>query len=58
MAHRVWLFATVVALLAGPAAAQDARGVLQAAAAAMGAANMNSIQFSGTGWQGAGRGST
>jgi glyoxylase-like metal-dependent hydrolase (beta-lactamase superfamily II) len=53
MAHRVWLLATVVALFAAPAAAQDARSVLQAAATAMGATNMNSIQFSGTGWQGA-----
>jgi glyoxylase-like metal-dependent hydrolase (beta-lactamase superfamily II) len=53
MATRVWLFATVMALTAGPAAAQDARNALQAAATAMGVTNMNSIQFSGTGWQGA-----
>ena len=53
MTNRVWLFATVVALTAGPAAAQDARTVLQAAATTMGVTNMNSIQFSGSGWQGA-----
>src|SRR5499426_4107847 len=33
--------------------AQDARGVLQAAAKAMGAANVKSIQYSGTGWNAA-----
>ena len=53
MANRVWLFATVVALTAGPAAAQDARSALQAAATAMGVTNMNSVQVSGAGWQGA-----
>jgi glyoxylase-like metal-dependent hydrolase (beta-lactamase superfamily II) len=53
MANRVWLFATIVALTAGPAAAQDARSALQAAATAMGVTNMNSIQVSGAGWQGA-----
>jgi glyoxylase-like metal-dependent hydrolase (beta-lactamase superfamily II) len=39
--------------MAASAAAQDARSVLQAAASAMGVANMKSIQYSGTGWQGA-----
>ena len=52
MASRVWLFLTVVALTAGPAAAQDARSVLQAAATAMGVSNVKSIQYTGTGWQG------
>lgn len=53
MATRIGLFALVLALTAGPAAAQDARSVLQAAATAMGVTNMNSIQISGAGWQGA-----
>ena len=35
------------------AAAQDAQSVLQAAATAMGATNLKSIQYSGTGWRGA-----
>lgn len=44
------LLATALAFgLAGLANAQDAKSVLQTAATAMGAANMNSIQFSGTG---------
>src|SRR5438093_7744419 len=33
--------------------AQDARGVLQAAVKAMGAANLKTIQYSGTGWNAA-----
>jgi glyoxylase-like metal-dependent hydrolase (beta-lactamase superfamily II) len=53
MANRVCLLATIVALTAAPAAAQEARSALQAAAATMGVTTMNSIQFSGTGWQGA-----
>lgn len=53
MANRIWLFATVLALTAGPVAAQDARSALQAAAKAMGVTNMNSIQISASGWQGA-----
>ena len=39
--------------MAGPAAAQDARGVLEAAAEALGVTNMTSLQYSGTGWIGA-----
>ena len=44
--------ALLIAFLASvpPAAAQDARTVLQAASAAMGAANLKSIQYSGSGW--------
>jgi glyoxylase-like metal-dependent hydrolase (beta-lactamase superfamily II) len=38
--------------MAGSAAAQDVRSVLQTAAAAMGVNNMTSITYSGTGWQG------
>ena len=52
MAKRVWLFLTIVALTGGPAAAQDARSVLQAAAKAMGVSDAKSIQYTGTGWQG------
>src|SRR5438093_12460688 len=33
--------------------AQDARGVLQAAVKAMGAANLKTVQYSGTGWNAA-----
>ena len=43
----------VLALMVGTAAAQDARSVLQAAAMEMGATNVQSIQYSGTGWKGA-----
>src|SRR5881396_2458837 len=49
----------VVALLAlivvmqQPARAQDAREILQAAVRAMGAANVKTIQYSGTGWNAA-----
>jgi hypothetical protein len=52
MAKRFWLSLSLAALVAGPGAAQDPRSVLQAAANAMGVANMESIQYSGTGWQG------
>ena len=53
MASKAVVFLAVLALAAGQASAQDARRVLEAAAAAMGAADMKSIQYSGTGWQGA-----
>jgi glyoxylase-like metal-dependent hydrolase (beta-lactamase superfamily II) len=52
MAKRLWLSFILVGLLAALPAAQDVRGVLQAAATAMGVANVTSIQYSGTGWQG------
>ena len=52
MAKRFWLSLSLAALMAGSAAAQDARSVLQAAATAMGVTNMKSIQYSGAGWQG------
>src|SRR5512143_2704536 len=42
-----------VALITGSAFAQDARGALQAAAAAMGASNLKTIQYSGAGWDSA-----
>ena len=58
MTRNLWgLFALLTSMVwtaAAPmAAAQDARSVLQAAAKAMGADSMKSIQYSGTGWQGA-----
>ena len=52
MVTRFWLSLSLTALTAGSAAAQDVRSVLQTAATAMGAANMESIHYSGTGWQG------
>ncbi len=42
----------VLALMVEAVAAQDARSVLQAAAKEMGAINLRSIQYSGTGWKG------
>ena len=53
MAKKVMVLLAAVALWAGTAMAQDARRALEAAAAAMGAADMKSIQYTGTGWQGA-----
>ena len=52
MAKGIWLSLSLAVLMAGSAAAQDARSVLQAAATAMGVSNVKSIQYSGTGWQG------
>jgi glyoxylase-like metal-dependent hydrolase (beta-lactamase superfamily II) len=51
MAKR-FLVLSLAGLLSASAAAQDVRSVLQAAAAAMGVANVTSIQYTGTGWQG------
>jgi glyoxylase-like metal-dependent hydrolase (beta-lactamase superfamily II) len=52
MTKRLWLCLSLAVLMAESTSAQDARSVLQAAAAAMGVTNMKSIQYSGTGWQG------
>ena len=52
MVMRFWLSLSLTALMAGSAAAQDVRSVLQTAATAMGVDNMESIHYSGTGWQG------
>src|SRR5262249_30325771 len=41
------------AVMIVPAAAQDAKSLLQAADKAMGASAVNSVQYSGTGWMGA-----
>ncbi|HSF19206.1 MAG TPA: MBL fold metallo-hydrolase [Vicinamibacteria bacterium] len=53
MTHRLLAFCLVLTLCFGTAAAQDARSVLQAAADAMGASDLRSIRYSGTGWRGA-----
>lgn len=53
MRQRIYGFAAVLALLAGPAAAQDAQSVLRAASSAMGTGNMTSFQVSGIGYVGA-----
>ncbi len=50
MARRIFVLVALLALLAGTASAQDARSVLQAAAKAMGATDLKTIQYSGAGW--------
>ncbi len=50
MARRLCVLVGLLALMVGDGSAQDARAVLQAAATAMGATNLKSIQYSGTGW--------
>jgi len=52
MVTRFWLSLSLTALMAGSAAAQDVQSVLRTAATAMGVDNMESIHYSGTGWQG------
>src|SRR5438445_6705002 len=49
----VAVFLAVIALMGDTLRAQDAREVLQAAVKAMGAANVKTIQYSGTGWNAA-----
>jgi glyoxylase-like metal-dependent hydrolase (beta-lactamase superfamily II) len=53
MARKLCVIAVLLALIVvmgDTLRAQDARGVLQAAVRAMGAANVKTIQYSGTGW--------
>jgi glyoxylase-like metal-dependent hydrolase (beta-lactamase superfamily II) len=50
MAKSLGVLVMLLAVAAGSASAEDARSVVQAAAAAMGAANLTSIQYSGSGW--------
>ena len=52
MLTRFWLSLGLIVLIAESAAAQDVRSVLQTAATAIGVADMESIRYSGTGWQG------
>jgi glyoxylase-like metal-dependent hydrolase (beta-lactamase superfamily II) len=47
------LVVAVMALMVQAAAAQDAKAVLQAASTAMGAANLRTVQITGTGWNAA-----
>ncbi|HXV62770.1 MAG TPA: MBL fold metallo-hydrolase [Vicinamibacteria bacterium] len=53
MTNRLLSFCVVQALLVGTAVGQDARSVLQSAAEAIGATQLKSIRYSGTGWRGA-----
>ena len=53
MAKTMAILFVVLTLMTGVTAAQDARAVLQAASTAMGAANLKSIQYAGTGWNAA-----
>lgn len=53
MVKRIGFFVAATLLAAGPAAAQDAQAVLQAAAETMGVTGMTSIRYSGSGWVGA-----
>jgi hypothetical protein len=50
MARRALLLAALVSLAVDAGSAQDARAVLQAAAKAMGADSVRTIQYTGTGW--------
>src|SRR3990167_2558811 len=50
MARRILALAALLALAAASGSAQDARAVLQASAAAMGANNVKTIQYTATGW--------
>ena len=53
MANKLSVLFAVLALMVTTAAAQDARSLLQAADRAMGASNVKSIQYSGSGWMAA-----
>src|SRR5690349_18368709 len=54
MARTWFVIAVLLALVTrGTVSAQDARGVLQSAVKAMGAGNVKTIQYSGTGWNAA-----
>ena len=50
MARLLCVLTILLGLTAGTSSAQDVRGVLGAAAAAMGANDLSSIQYSATGW--------
>jgi glyoxylase-like metal-dependent hydrolase (beta-lactamase superfamily II) len=53
MAKNIGTLFLFLLLITSVATAQDARAVLQAASSAMGATNLKSIQYSGTGWNAA-----
>jgi hypothetical protein len=50
MVRRLCIVVAFLTLTVGTASAQDARSVLQTALKAMGATNLKTIQYSGTGW--------
>jgi glyoxylase-like metal-dependent hydrolase (beta-lactamase superfamily II) len=50
MAKKLCVLAGLILLMAAAAEAQDAMAVLRAASTAMGAGNVRSIQYTGTGW--------
>jgi len=53
MGKRLCALVAVLILIVAVAEAQDVRTVLQTASAAMGAGNLKSIQYTGTGWNAA-----
>ena len=53
MSRRCTAVGVMLVLMAGTAAAQDARSVLQAASTAIGAATLKTVQITGTGWNAA-----
>jgi len=53
MKHKLGMLLLGSALMAGPAAAQNAASLLQTADKAIGANAVNSVVYSGTGWMGA-----
>jgi hypothetical protein len=53
MKHKLGMLLLGSAVMAGPAAAQNAASLLQAADKAIGAGAVNSVVYSGTGWMGA-----
>ena len=50
MTRRYLMIVVLVGMTVRPAIAQDARQVVEAASEAMGAANLRSVEYSGTGW--------
>jgi len=52
MKQKLGMLLVTSAMFIGPAAAQDAASLLQAANRAIGASAVNSVVYSGTGWLG------
>ncbi len=50
MTSRILMLVVLLGMTPRPAIAQDVRSVLEAASEAMGASNLRSIEYSGTGW--------
>src|SRR6267154_5113744 len=53
MVRKLCVFIAFLSLIVGTAFAQDVRSVSQTAAKAMGATNLKTIEYSGTGWDSA-----